>query len=129
MKGRLISLLIGYVIGSFLTAEAVARKYARKSAADLGETGNPGMANIMASLGFVPGILTLAGDLGKVIAAALISWLLSGKRDGSSHCMQERDAPSGMTFRSGDASGAERASPPLPWRLLFIIFRLAFLPI
>ena len=76
MKSRLISLLIGYVFGSFLTAEIVAGKYAGKSAADLGETGNPGMANIMASLGFVPGILTLAGDLGKVILAALISWLL-----------------------------------------------------
>ena len=67
MTGKLISLLIGYVLGSFLTAEVVARKYAGKSAANLGETGNPGMANIMASLGFVPGILTLAGDLGKVI--------------------------------------------------------------
>ena len=76
MNGRIISLLIGYLCGSFLTAEIVARKFSGKKAAELGDTGNPGMANIMASLGFLPGILTLAGDLGKCILAALVSFLL-----------------------------------------------------
>lgn len=75
MTERLFSLLTGYLSGSFLTAEVVAFKITGKSAAELGETGNPGMANIMASLGFVPGIITLAGDLGKCVIAALISWL------------------------------------------------------
>ena len=73
---RVISVLIGYVFGCFLTAEAVAHRFSGKKASLLGETGNPGMANIMASLGFVPGIITLAGDLGKVIAASLISHAL-----------------------------------------------------
>ena len=73
MTGRLISILIGYGFGCFLTAEAVARKVAGKSAAQVGETGNPGMANIMASLGFIPGMLTLLGDLAKCAAAGLIS--------------------------------------------------------
>ena len=73
---RMISILIGYAFGCLLTAEAVAHRFSGKKAADLGETGNPGMANIMASLGFVPGIITLAGDLGKVIAAALICRVL-----------------------------------------------------
>ena len=74
MIGRIISLVIGYFCGSFLTAEVVAHKWAGKSAAQLGDTGNPGMANIMASLGFVPGIITLAGDLGKCILAGLVSY-------------------------------------------------------
>ncbi len=71
---RIFSMLIGYFFGCVLTAEIVARRYAHTSASKLGDTGNPGMANIMASLGFVPGIITLAGDIGKCIAAALVSY-------------------------------------------------------
>ena len=76
MLSRILSVLIGYAFGCFLTAELVARKFAGKSASELGETGNPGMANIMASLGFVPGILTLLGDLLKCVLAMLLSLLL-----------------------------------------------------
>ena len=76
MYERLCSLGIGYCCGCFLTAEAVAWKFAGKKAEDLGETGNPGMANIMAALGFVPGMLTLLGDLGKCMLAGLLSYTL-----------------------------------------------------
>ena len=62
---RLLSCMIGYVFGCVLTGEIIAYQFAGKSAAHLGETGNPGMANIMATLGFVPGILVLAGDIVK----------------------------------------------------------------
>lgn len=75
---RIGSCMIGYIFGCFLTAEVVAKRVAGKSAAELGDTGNPGMANIMASLGFKPGIITLIGDLGKCILAALVSYLLFG---------------------------------------------------
>ena len=74
ITARVLSILIGYFCGCILTADIVAGKYAHTSASELGDTGNPGMANIMASLGFVPGIITLAGDIGKCIAAALISY-------------------------------------------------------
>ena len=74
MNEKIVSIIIGYIFGSFLTAEIVAKKVAGKSAGQIGDSGNPGMANIMASLGFVPGIITLAGDLGKCIAAGLISY-------------------------------------------------------
>ena len=76
MGSKLIAIGIGYLFGCFLTAEIVARKFAGKPAAEVGDTGNPGMANMMDALGFLPGILTLAGDLGKCIAAALISYCL-----------------------------------------------------
>ena len=76
MLSRILAVLIGYIFGCFLTAELVAARFAGKRAAELGETGNPGMANIMASLGFVPGILTLVGDLGKCILAGIISYSL-----------------------------------------------------
>ena len=74
MFGKMISLTIGYLFGCFLTAEPVARKYAGKGASEIGDTGNPGMANIMENLGFVPGMITLAGDLGKTVVAGLISY-------------------------------------------------------
>lgn len=76
---RLISLLIGYLLGNILTGEIVARIVAKKSASEIGTTGNPGMANIMAHLGFKPGIAVLAGDLLKVIAAVALSRVVCGK--------------------------------------------------
>lgn len=78
MKEKLISCLIGYCLGNFLTAELVARKYAGTSSSQLGESGNPGMANIMLTLGFVPGMITLIGDITKcVIAMFLACYLFS----------------------------------------------------
>lgn len=79
MTERLLSLLIGYGFGCFLTAELVARRFAGKPASEIGNTGNPGMANIMDALGFKAGILVLAGDLGKCLLAMLLSWLLLGR--------------------------------------------------
>ena len=76
MLTRIVSLLIGYGLGCVLTAEIVAQKYARKSSSDIGTTGNPGMANIMAHLGFRPGIIVLLGDVGKTMLAMLISWII-----------------------------------------------------
>ena len=78
MVPRLLSCLIGYLFGCVLTGEIIAYRFAGKSAAHLGETGNPGMANIMATLGFVPGILVLIGDIVKTALAIVISWLLFG---------------------------------------------------
>ena len=107
MTARILSCLIGYAFGCFLTAEIVARRYAGKSAAELGETGNPGMANIMASLGFVPGILTLLGDLLKCLLAMLISWLLFRKEGwivvlyAGLGCTLGHDFPCWRKFRGG----------------------------
>jgi len=76
MKERMISCLIGYLFGCFLTAEVVAKKVAGKSSSELGVSGNPGMANIMSTLGFVPGIITLLGDILKTLLALAVSRLL-----------------------------------------------------
>ena len=76
MLHKLFCCLIGYVCGSFLTAEIVANRVAGKKAEHLGETGNPGMANIMRSLGFGPGMITLAGDILKCVLAMALAWKL-----------------------------------------------------
>ena len=73
---RVLSGIIGYLFGCFLTADLVAKKIAGTNASDIGGSGNPGMANVMARLGFLPGLVTLAGDLLKCILAALVSYAL-----------------------------------------------------
>ena len=102
-----MSILIGYFCGCFLTAELVAKHFAGKKASELGDTGNPGMANIMASLGFLPGIITLAGDLGKCIAAGLRSDALFKKAGwivvlyAGLGCTLGHDFPFWRKFRGG----------------------------
>lgn len=73
---RWICLLIGYFCGSFLTADVVSYHYTGHSAATLGASHNPGMANVMRTLGFKPGMIVLLGDLGKcALAMGLSHWL------------------------------------------------------
>lgn len=73
---RIISLLIGYACGNFLTAEAVTRRLTGQPCSKLGKTGNPGMANVMSNLGFKAGIIVLAGDVIKTALAMGLSFLL-----------------------------------------------------
>ena len=63
---RILCLAAGILFGSFLTAEYVARRLTGQTARDLG-SGNPGMANIMATLGKGPGFAVLAGDVAKTV--------------------------------------------------------------
>jgi len=72
---RVLSLLIGYGFGLFLTAEAVVRARTGRSVYEFGSH-NPGMANVMHVFGFRAGALTLAGDVLKTVAACLLCrWL------------------------------------------------------
>lgn len=70
---RLLTLLIGYAFGCFLTAEVVTRKLTGRPCRELGTSGNPGMANVMAHLGFQPGITVLIGDISKTLLAVLLT--------------------------------------------------------
>ena len=75
MKERILSLLIGHILGSVLTAEIIVRGKTGRPASEFG-SGNPGMANVMRVFGFRTGIAVLAGDLLKTVAASLPSCLL-----------------------------------------------------
>lgn len=66
------SLAVGYVCGSFLTAELVSKHVSGKSAFDVG-MGNPGMANIGATYGTGWAAVTLAGDIAKTILAFVLA--------------------------------------------------------
>ena len=76
MKTIILSLIIGYLFGSFLTAEAVSYKYFGKSIQSIG-TGNPGMANVMSQIGRKQGMLVLIGDILKIIVAVILVWRIT----------------------------------------------------
>lgn len=82
MADRIACLMIGYICGCFITAELVSRKLTGKPANKIGKTGNPGMANVMATLGVKPGLVVLAGDIGKTILGVVLAQLLFGGRLG-----------------------------------------------
>lgn len=75
MVERVVCCLVGYLCGSFLTADAVARHATGRAIFDLG-SGNPGMANVGHLLGTRAAAITLAGDLLKVLVpwAALVEF-------------------------------------------------------
>ena len=108
MKERIICLLIGYLLGCFMTAEIVVRKLTGRPARELGTSGNPGMANVMANLGFKAGITVLIGDLMKTAAASVVSYLLFGEDIGKMALLYAglgatlgHDFPFWMKFRGG----------------------------
>ena len=74
---RIASLVIGYFFGCLLFGELVVRLKTGKSASEFG-TGNPGMANVTVELGLKPGLVVLAGDLLKTVAACLLCLFLFG---------------------------------------------------
>jgi len=76
---RIVCLLIGYLCGNLVTGEIVTRACTGRPASELGTSGNPGMANVMASIGMKEGLLVLAGDIAKVIAATALARYLYGK--------------------------------------------------
>lgn len=74
MKERIAAFALSYFIGCILTGEIVSRAVAHKPAAELGGSGNPGMANVMTYLGFKTGIAVLCGDLSKCLFAMGLAW-------------------------------------------------------
>ena len=58
---RIISLFLGYVAGSFLTACVVTKKVCEKTPFDIGSH-KPGIANVMAQCGFKPGMKRWSGE-------------------------------------------------------------------
>ncbi len=71
---RLISVLIGYVFGLFLTGEIVAK--IQKVDLRKHGSGNVGTTNSLRILGVPSGVLTLVGDLGKTVLAMVLVWAI-----------------------------------------------------
>jgi glycerol-3-phosphate acyltransferase PlsY len=67
-----VCVTVGYLCGSFLTADVVMRARTGRSAFAVG-SGNPGMANVGAQLGPRWAAVVLAGDILKTIAAVALA--------------------------------------------------------
>ena len=75
MTDRMICLAIGYFAGCFLTAYFIVKRFRREDVFRIG-SGNPGMANVMAELGFGFGLAVLVGDLLKCFLAFALGWTI-----------------------------------------------------
>lgn len=72
--------LSGYLLGNFQTAVVVSKRLFKDDVRKHG-SGNAGTSNMIRVFGFLPGLITFAGDFLKGVAAVLIGRLLMG-RDG-----------------------------------------------
>lgn len=75
MKERILSCLIGYIFGCFLSSVFIAGKLTGRDPYDYG-SGNPGMANVMAHEGRSIGLAVLLGDLLKTGIACAVAMKL-----------------------------------------------------
>ena len=77
MLERIISLLIGYACGHFMTGFF----YGKTQHVDLRQvgSGNVGTTNTLRNLGWKAGLVTFAGDVLKVWVAVLVIWLMYHK--------------------------------------------------
>jgi len=73
----LLIILIGYLLGNVSVGILIARLYGIKDIRKVG-SGNAGTTNVLRNLGWVPSVLTLAGDCLKGLIAALIGKWLAG---------------------------------------------------
>lgn len=73
-----LSAVIGYLFGCIPTGILVAKKYANTDIRTAG-SGNTGTTNVLRTLGWIPSVLTLAGDCIKGVAGALIGKHIGGE--------------------------------------------------
>ena len=73
----IVCALAGYALGNFSTGILVGKLFAHKDIREVG-SGSSGSTNVIRSFGLLPGLLTVAGDFLKGLAAALIGQALCG---------------------------------------------------
>jgi glycerol-3-phosphate acyltransferase PlsY len=73
----LLSAAIGYLIGCISFGYITGKILKNRDIRDVG-SGNAGTANVIRNFGWVPGLITFAGDVFKGVAASLIGLLIAG---------------------------------------------------
>lgn len=94
---------IGYLLGNVSVGILISKLYGIRDIRKLG-SGNAGTTNVLRNLGWVPSLLTLAGDCLKGLAAALIGrWLAGdiGMLIGGNFAVIGHDFPVFFRFKGG----------------------------
>ena len=101
--GLLMSIMIGYALGSISTGVLVGKLFGIRDIRSTG-SGSSGTTNVIRNAGITPGLLTLLGDFLKGYAAALIGRALFGSAGmlaGGIAAVVGHDFPAYFGFRGG----------------------------
>lgn len=99
----LLIAVIGYFLGNISVGILIARLYGIKDIRKVG-SGNAGTTNVLRNLGWIPSVLTLAGDCLKGLIAALIGkWIAGdiGLLIGGNFAVLGHDFPVFFKFKGG----------------------------
>jgi glycerol-3-phosphate acyltransferase PlsY len=77
-----LSAIIGYIIGCISFGYITGKIFKGRDIREVG-SGNAGTANVIRNYGWVPGLITFAGDVLKGVVASLIGFYLSGSWEGA----------------------------------------------
>ena len=103
MPTAILSAVIGYLLGCIPFGVLIARFYGHMDIRKTG-SGNSGTTNVLRTLGWVPSLLTLAGDCIKGVLGALIGRWLGGETGmlaGGLFAVLGHDFPVFMKFKGG----------------------------
>ena len=73
-----LTAVIAYLLGNFSSGLLIGRLFGQEDIRKTG-SGNAGTTNVMRTLGWLPSVLTLVGDVVKAVLAVLVGRLLSGE--------------------------------------------------
>ena len=74
----IIVIIVSYFLGTIAAGKIVAEKMGHIDISKVG-SGNAGTTNVLRTLGWLPSILTLAGDILKAVISALLGKLIAGE--------------------------------------------------
>ncbi|MBO8137216.1 MAG: glycerol-3-phosphate 1-O-acyltransferase PlsY [Desulfotomaculum sp.] len=126
----LLNFIIAYLLGSFPTGYILARVWKGIDIREYG-SGNIGATNVWRTLGILPGIIVLLGDMAKGFAAILSAWQFGGaafELTAAVGALLGHSYPLFLKFKGGKiiATGAGIIFTISPWSgliglLLFIV--------
>ena len=74
----IIIVVVAYLLGTVAAGKIVAKKMGHIDISKVG-SGNAGTTNVLRTLGWIPSVLTLVGDVAKAVAAALVGKAIAGE--------------------------------------------------
>lgn len=122
--------VIGYGLGNFSTGLIVAKQFANIDIRNHG-SGNAGSTNVLRTLGWLPSVLTLLGDVLKGVLGALVGYLImgpSGARLGGLCAVIGHNWPAAFGFKGGKGIATSLGAIIViePWfALALLVFELA----